>query len=316
MAPGARTLLARTDSTPISFVFGPLPSPCESNRRQRRCEGRRVPCSPAAEHHVGGNTFFQTRKPAFKLRRRISMGDADVGGRRQQQEEGVAIVVALMATTLLLALGAGLILATSTESMIAANFRASGEALYAADAVLERALTDLRDIPDWTQALDGTVASSFTDGQPFGVRQLSDGSAIDLGRVVNLANCQKLSLCTGAEMDARSAERPWGPNNPRWRVFAFGPLAALGDAVGGSPFYVVALIADDSSENDADPSRDGASLGPPNEGAGVVTLRGEAFGTRGSRRTVEATVERVDMDEANGSAAGLRVRSWREVSSP
>ncbi len=235
--------------------------------------------------------------------------------RKRTGEDGIALVVASMATMLLLALGSALVLVTASESMIAANFRSGGEGLHAADAALERALSDLRDLPDWSQALNGTARSSFSDGAPFGIKRLPNGSTIDIDQVVNRANCRKLSACTEAEMTATTNERPWGANNPRWRPFAFGRLE---DIVGGDPiesqFYLVALVADDPSENDDDPEADGTSRGMPNPGVGLVTLRGEAFGPGGSHRVVETTVERV-LPEGGGAGPpfDLRVLSWREV---
>ncbi len=59
------------------------------------------------------------------------------------REDGIALLVALMAMLLLTALGAALVLATSSETIIAANFRRSAELLYAADAGLERVIDDL-----------------------------------------------------------------------------------------------------------------------------------------------------------------------------
>jgi hypothetical protein len=236
------------------------------------------------------------------------------GRREGSREEGVALVVVAMATTLLLAFGAALILITGSESMIAANFRLGEQASYAADAVLERALSDLRALSDWSQALDGTSLSSFTDGRPSGVRRIAGSSPIDLGQIVNLANCRRTSACSDSDMDAITFDRPWGANNPRWRPYAFGPLAdLLGRGGIDSPFYVVAFVADDPSENDGDPDRDGLTLGFPNPGLGVVTVRGEAFGPSGSHKVVEATIERVRTGAAEAPPSGLRVLSWREV---
>ncbi len=233
-----------------------------------------------------------------------------------REERGVAIVVAAMAITLLMALGAALILVSSSETMIAANFRVSGEALYSADAVLERAVSDLRGLADWNLALEGLVRSSFVDGAPTGVRQIAGGGTINLAGVVNLANCGKSTPCTNAEMNAVTSARPWGLNNPRWQLFAFGWLDQM---VGGAPqassFYVVAMVADDGSENDDDPSLDGSSRGVlPNPGRGIITVRAEAFGPRASHHVVEATIERFLMDELVPTGpTGVRMLSWREV---
>ena len=134
------------------------------------------------------------------------------------------MIVTLMAMLFMMALGTALILTTSTESKITRNFRTSSAALYAADAVLERAVDDLRTIHDWSAVLSGAVQSAFVDGPPAGMRALADGRQIDLGEIVNLANCRTAAACSGSDMDDITAERPWGPNNPRWQPFAWGYL--------------------------------------------------------------------------------------------
>ena len=53
---------------------------------------------------------------------------------------------------------------TNTETMISANYRNSQEALYAADAAVERVVQDLLMMPRWNDMLAGTVQSSFIDG--------------------------------------------------------------------------------------------------------------------------------------------------------
>jgi len=53
------------------------------------------------------------------------------------------LIIALMATLLMSALGAALVLTTSSDALIAANFRTAQEGVYAADAALERAMADL-----------------------------------------------------------------------------------------------------------------------------------------------------------------------------
>ncbi len=129
---------------------------------------------------------------------------------------------------------------------IAANFRNSQEARYAAGAAAERAVRDLASIADWSRLLDGTVRSTFVDGLPAGTRTLSDGSSLDLGELVNLANCLKPTPCGDAEMDAVTADRPWGVNNPRWQLFAHGWLRdVLPAGAIDSAFYTVVLVGDD-----------------------------------------------------------------------
>jgi type IV pilus assembly PilX-like protein len=219
---------------------------------------------------------------------------------------GAALVIAVMAMTLMLALGSALILLSTSETAIAANFRASHESFYAADAAIERALVDLRNIPDWTPVLNGTIKSTFVDGPSSGVRTLPDGSRIDLGQIVNLANCQHSALCSPAEIAAVTQERPWGANNPNWTPFSHGALERLTSGTVHSSFYMITLVGDDPSENDNDPAQDGMELGGQgNPGLGVLALRAEAFGPRAAHHVVEATIAR--------SSTELRILSWREV---
>lgn len=208
----------------------------------------------------------------------------------------MALLIALMAMFLLAALGLTLALTTSTESMIAGNHRGGGEGLYAADAALERAMQDLLTIQDWNTVLAGQARSGFIDGEPTGTRRLPDGTSLDLDQVVNMTRCGSVAACTDADMDRLTAERPWGPNNPRWQPFAYGPLdALLPTGTIDSPYYVIVFVGDDPSETDDNPLVDGT--GATNPGSGVLSLRAEAYGPQGARSVVYATVARTDATE-------------------
>ena len=217
------------------------------------------------------------------------------------------IILALMATLLMSALGAALVLTTSSEALIAANFRNAQEGVYAADASLERAMADLGTLADWNAVLDGSASSTFVDGSPGGVRTLADGSLLDLGQTLNVLNCRKVTACSASDLLANTSQRPWGANNPVWRLFAYGPLSSLlSPHAVESAYYVIVMIADDPSENDDDPLRDGQ--GPTNPGTGILSLRAEAFGPRGARQVIEVSVAR-----PGGEGFGVRVLSWRLI---
>ena len=221
-----------------------------------------------------------------------------------RRDDGIAMMTAMAVTLLTSALGVALVLATSSEEVIASNFRDQVAGAYAAEAAVERALDDLAAAANWNTVLNGTVRSTFVDGAPDGPRTLADGSTIDLGHVVNMADCGRIQPCADADMDAVTAQRPWGPNNPRWQLYAFGRLKdLLPDESIDSPYYVSVLVGDDPSETDAQPLEDGQAAG-----AGLLVLRAESFGPRGVHRSVETTVAR----PAAGQP-GLRVLSWREV---
>lgn len=230
-------------------------------------------------------------------------------------EEGIALVIALMAVLLLSALGFALVMTTSTETMIAANYRNGNEGLYAADAVLERAMDDLLTVPDWNRLLDGSLRSAFVDGAPSGNRTLADGSTIDLDQVLNMANCGKVGACSASDLTGNfTGDRPWGTNNPVWKLYSYGPVNdMLPTGTLNSPFYVVVLVADDPSENDGLPGVEGVTPCAPaqdpatcNPGSGVLGLRAEAFGPRGAHKTIELTVARTDTTELERGYTGQR----------
>lgn len=218
---------------------------------------------------------------------------------RLDGEPGFAVLVAVMGLLIMSAAGLALVLGTSTETMIARNFRDGTSAMYAAEAVAVRGLAELAAEPDWSRVLGGPSRSSFFDGSGTGPRTLVDQSTIDLTAIVNAWNCGRAAGCTDADMDRVTAERPWGNNNPRWRVFACGRLADL--AHSPSPFYVVLLVADDPLETDGDPLADGFPSGHD-----LLLLRGEAFGPGGTHSVVEFTV-------ARDNGPSVRVVEWRLV---
>jgi hypothetical protein len=223
-----------------------------------------------------------------------------------RDEHGIAMVIAMMAMLLMSALGIALVMTTSSETMIAGNFSNSSEALYAADAAVERSMEDILTVPDWNKLLDGSTQSAFVDGAPSGARTLPDGSTIDLTQAINMANCQKVTTCSTADLDLVTVERPWATNNPRWKLYSYANLKDLlpaSDTI-NSPYYVMVMVADDPSENDGLPAVDGASL--TNPGSGVIAMRAEAFGPRGAHKVIELTLARTDTTELERGYTGQR----------
>ena len=223
-----------------------------------------------------------------------------------RSEHGVAMIIAMMAMLLMSALGMALVMTTTSETLISGNFRNGQEALYAADAGVERAMEDILTVPDWNKLLDGSTQSAFVDGAPSGARTLPDGSTIDLTQAINMANCQKITTCTDVEMNALTAERPWAANNPRWKLYSYSKLQDLLPATNtiNSQYYVIVMVGDDPSENDGDPSKDGAAA--TNPGSGVIAMRAEAFGPRGAHKVIELTLSRTDTTELERGYTGQR----------
>ncbi len=221
----------------------------------------------------------------------------------------MAIIIALLAMLMMSALGAALVLTTSSETTIAANFRNAQEGLYAADAAAELAMDHLAATPDWSPILEGQAQSAFVDGEPAGVRTLADGSSLELDETVNMLNCRKVTACSPSELTSSTAQRPWGSNNPVWRLIVYGPLSTLLPALAvHSVCYVIVLAGDDPSENDGNPLRDGDT--EANAGSAVLELRAEAFCPRGTHQVLELTVARPAPEEGQ---PGVRVLSWRHM---
>lgn len=197
--------------------------------------------------------------------------------RRLAGEEGTALVIALMAVLLLTALGAAVVMVTNTETSISANYKNSQEALYAADAAVERVVQDLLMVPRWNDILAGAAQSAFVDGSSGASKELPGGGVITLDTAT-----QQLQ----ADSDLAAT---WGANNPQWRLFAWGPLSAMlpGDVI-DSPMYVAVWIADDPAEADGNPAQDTN---------GTLTLHAEAFGPMGTRKVIEVTVARTSSTE-------------------
>src|SRR5687767_8246418 len=182
-------------------------------------------------------------------------------------EKGAALVIALMAVMLLTALGAAVVMVTNTETRISANYKNNTEALYAADAAVERVVQDLLMVPRWNDILNGTSQSAFVDGGMADVKNLPGGGTMTLAAAT-------------AQLQADSnAAALWGPNNPQWRLFAWGPISdMLPNSTIDSPMYVAVWIADDPAETDGDPTADTN---------GTLTLHAEAVGPMGTRKVIE-----------------------------
>jgi PilX N-terminal len=233
----------------------------------------------------------------------------------RDRERGIALIVALMAMALMTALGMALMLVSQTETLITANYRDSLEGGYVADAGIERVMDDVLTVPDWNTVLsspDGirsTVTSGFIDTDPSAPITLPDGRTVDLAKATYMINCGKTTACSDADMSTSTVDRPWGNNNPRFHLYAWGPVNDLiPTGTVNSPYYVAIWVADDATENDDNPAKDGdpAVAGGNNPGAGVLTLRAEAFGPGGSHHIIEATISKTDTTEVERGYTGQR----------
>jgi hypothetical protein len=183
-----------------------------------------------------------------------------------RNERGSALLVTLLTTVLMAGLAGGLAITVMTEEAIEANHRRAVAGLYAADAMLARAVSEVAGRPRWQSLLDGTVPSALRVGPA--VRTLADGSSVDLARVTKALQ--------------RELDRARGDGVPRWRLYAWG---WRGDLVTGSSHDRLLLVAAWV--------RGGIGGGAPRDDAEErIVVRAAAFGPFGTRRAVEAALGR------------------------
>ena len=153
-------------------------------------------------------------------------------------------------------------------------------------------------VPDWSTVLQGATRSAFIDGAAGGVRWPPGGNTLDLDEVLNMADCGKACPCSAADMDAVTEDRPWGVNNPRWQLYAYGAVESLLPTGSiHSPFYVVVMVGDDGADADGDPTKDAN---------GIVLMRADAFGPGNARRGLVSAVARTGPTGSERGYAGQR----------
>jgi hypothetical protein len=163
---------------------------------------------------------------------------------RTQDDRGLAILVAVFTMLIVSALGAAVVLTTTTESLIGAGFRVAQQSVYSAEAAGEWMVGELgAPAADWPLIAGGANRSAFVDGPPNGIRTLPDGSAVDLGAIAAA--------------------------HPGWHIYAFGLLDdLLPVAARGTGFYIVILTSPDGSASDRVRIR-ALAYGPRGAQAGV-----------------------------------------------
>jgi hypothetical protein len=221
-------------------------------------------------------------------------------------ETGVALIVVLLVASFVAVVGLGLSLVLTIGQLAARNHREAAVLQAAAHAGIDLA-ADALAVDDWQAVLGGSLVAAGADGRPEGVRMV-DAEPIDLAGETHLLNCGRRDPCSAAERSANTAERPWGANNPLWRLYLFGPLASLVTLRGAGATYLLVWVADDSRETDDRPEVDGGE----EPGRHVLRARAMALGRAGSRRVVEAEMVRVCLHDRSLCEPGIRVQSQRE----
>lgn len=216
---------------------------------------------------------------------------------RRPRERGSALLPVMLLMFLFSAIAFGTSIVVRTETMVSARFRRATEALYAAEAGLAAAISELREQPSWTPVLDGTVTSLFSVGSFQGSARVPGGGSVMLccgaGSVADrVANESRLSAVPARRV-------------LEWQPFLWSPLDTLAGDATPSGFLIVVFVADDEEDDgDVDPRRDVN---------GIVTVRAEAVESGDVHRTVEALVRRRDPSPEAGPRPNVAILRWREI---
>lgn len=178
----------------------------------------------------------------------------------------MALLTALFATVLLMGLGLSVLLLGTAETTLAAHDRDARALGAASRAAVTIAIADLRALPSWTSlGSAGSVPEVSATPGPFVDTTLTPaapwgGAPLDL---------RALTIRLQSDSDAAA---PSGAPAPPWRLYEYGPLDRLvAGASPRNPYYLAVWVADD---------------------AGVVVVRGTAYGPDESRSITEVTAAR------------------------
>ena len=224
-----------------------------------------------------------------------------------KDERGIALFIALMSTLLLTALGLALVMTTMTETMITANYRDGGEAMYAADAGVERAMQDLLTVADWNRILSGARAVAVHRRSAERHANASGGGGtINLTATTNLLNCNKVTTCT-RRRDERLHETS-GRGRRTTRAGSCSPTRR------STPSSTPAPSRRRSTWWSGSPTTSRRIDDDPDDGrpvdarpaAGMLLMRAEAFGPDGAHSVIEVTIGRTDTTELERGYTGQR----------
>jgi hypothetical protein len=208
---------------------------------------------------------------------------------QSRSERGAALLLALMTAALIAAVAASLIVSTSTDLIITGSYRSSLEATYGVEAGVERAISELALLPDWSVVLappPSNIVTSFDDGSAFTAGP--DGRRLSVPGLTAARQALSNTVYGPAE---------FGADSPVWRLYAHATLqTVLPPAVIAPPGYILVWVADDGGDADGDPGTDSN---------GQLLVYGDGYGVSGARRGLEVAI-------ARAAPTAIRVLSWKD----
>ena len=171
---------------------------------------------------------------------------------------GIALVTVLLVSSLVFTMALGLSLVVSVNQLVVRNHCRVGRAgaLRPMPEWISRRTSSAD--ADWNAVLTGLVQASGSDGAPTGPRA-SPGTHPRPVRPDQPVELRPAAGCSDGDMQGMTADRPWGVNNPRWRLFLYGPLGSLVPLHASAAIYLLVWVGDDGREADGAPESDGGS---------------------------------------------------------
>jgi hypothetical protein len=184
-------------------------------------------------------------------------------------QRGAAVVLAVIVLGAVSALGGALLWVASVDRRLAAVDQRRERVAAGAVVATEAAVAALAAEPDWTAVLSGLVR--LPRGDPATVIDHA-GVRLDLAEL------------TRERQEAADRLARGQPDDPQWRVYGWGRLAALvAPAFADSDLLLLVWVADDGEDGDGEPWEDRN---------GRMQVRGEAFGPGRARAAWSAVVRR------------------------
>ena len=230
-----------------------------------------------------------------------------------RREDGIAMLVAMMAMLLMMRArrraGADDLVGNDDRRQLPGQ----QEALYAADAALERSIGDLLTLRRiGNPVLDGSAAVGVCRrARPAGSRTLRDGSTIDLGAGAQHGELPEARGVQRGGDECGHAGPALGCEQPALAALRLRPS----ERACCRPGNQFAVLRDGHGWRRPVGERRQSAAGrrePRQSGRGVIAMRAEAFGPRGAHAAIESTVARIGAAELDGGRRASEILSWRQ----
>jgi hypothetical protein len=190
-------------------------------------------------------------------------------------ESGSALLTVILVMFLFSAVAITAAVVVRVEVLVADHYKNSAAALFAAEAGLEATIAELRTLPDWTSAVDGTRQSAYSQGPFAGPKGVPGGGSVLLCCGTDSAAARLATDTALSPLPARRAVQ--------WRPFLWTALDAIAPRDPPTRSFVVVWVANDEAD------RAGGAASDTND---TLLVRSEALAPGGARRIVEALLAR------------------------